>query len=85
MCDRHFCEQAYVRSNTQYHSKPSSSSLLRSASEKQKLLQNNDLDVIKVSSKTFTGNTEAMRYLSVGHEMRGMADDASQLAPGEDR
>lgn len=82
---RHFCEQAYVRSNNnKYHSK-AASVLRHKLSEKQ--LQNNDLDVIQVSAKSFTGCTEAIRYLSVGHEIGSVlnSNGAPAHSHGEDR
>ena len=40
-------------------------------------MQNNDLDVLAVSSKKFMGNTEAVRYLTVGHNSVDVDDSTS--------
>jgi hypothetical protein len=66
-----------VRSN--YNSK--SSSLIGKPSEK---LVNNDMDVIQVSSKKNSRTTEAVRYLSVGYEIKTLTDGGG-VETGDDR
>jgi hypothetical protein len=75
-----------VRSRYHSHCKSRAATLIGKPSASEKLL-NNDLDVIQVSSKQQSGNTDAVRYLSVGHELgcAGGMDENFPHADGDAR